>query len=82
MILVDKSDISEEVTRLKEHIRNFKKLMASSKPNGKKLDFYAQELLREVNTIASKIQNAEAQHFVVDAKSQLERMKEQAQNIE
>lgn len=82
VIMVDKSDISEEFTRLKEHIRNFSNLMKIKTPQGKKLDFYCQELLREVNTIGSKTQVAQMTNAVVEAKSTVERIREQVQNLE
>ncbi len=81
--VLDKSDIHEELTRLQEHIQHFGKLLTGAKgPLGKKLDFYVQEFLRETNTIGSKSQNAELTALVVDAKSTIERMREQVQNLE
>lgn len=78
----DKTDIAEEIQRLEEHIRNYKNLLLSKNSNGKKIDFYTQELLREINTIGSKSQNSRITHHVVEAKSLIEKLKEQAQNIE
>lgn len=80
--LVDKSDITEEVTRLKEHIKSCSKLMTSQASIGKKLDFYSQELLREVNTIGSKAGHSGITSMVVDSKNVIERFREQVQNIE
>lgn len=78
----DKADIAEEIQRLNEHIRNYKNLLLSKNSEGKKIDFYTQELLREINTIGSKSQNAEITARVVEAKGIIEKLKEQAQNIE
>ncbi len=78
----DKTDIAEEIQRLEEHIRNYKNLLLSKNSNGKKIDFYTQELLREINTIGSKSQNSKITQHVVEAKSLIEKLKEQAQNIE
>ncbi len=82
MIQIDRSDINEELSRLSEHIGAYLKLVNDAKSFGKKMDFYAQELLREVNTIGSKSQIAKLTALVVDAKSIVERIREQVQNIE
>ncbi len=82
MIQIDRSDINEELSRLSEHIQAYLNLIDDSKSYGKKMDFYAQELLREVNTIGSKSQVAKMTALVVDAKSVVERIREQVQNIE
>ncbi len=82
MIQIDRSDINEELSRLTEHIQAYLKLLQDSKSFGKKMDFYAQELLREVNTIGSKSQVSKLTALVVDAKSVVERIREQVQNIE
>lgn len=81
-ILVDKSDIKEEIVRLDEHLRHFKELLKSEVSVGKKLDFYCQELLREFNTIGSKSVFAELTAEVLNAKSGVESLREQVQNIE
>ena len=81
-ILVDKSDVTEEMVRLRSHIDQLDDLLESSAPVGRKLDFLIQEFLREVNTIASKINDAENAHKTVSLKSELEKMREQVQNIE
>ena len=81
-INLDKVDINEEMSRLKEHIRSCKALIAGADGRGKKLDFYSQELLREVNTIGSKSQVSKLTEEVVNAKSIIERFREQVQNIE
>ena len=82
VIQLEKADINEEVTRLTEHILNFDKLVELQVAEGKKLDFYTQELLREVNTIGSKSQVAGITEAVVEAKTLIERIREQVQNIE
>ncbi len=82
--VLDKSDIHEELVRLQEHLKHFHTLLSGSEQtgSGKKLDFYVQELLREINTIGSKSQNAVLTGMVVEAKSLIERLREQVQNIE
>jgi uncharacterized protein (TIGR00255 family) len=82
VIQLEKADINEELTRLAEHIKNFDKLVELPIVEGKKLDFYTQELLREVNTIGSKSQVAGITEAVVEAKTLIERIREQVQNIE
>ncbi|AGH95755.1 YicC/YloC family endoribonuclease [Pseudobdellovibrio exovorus] len=82
VIQLEKADINEEITRLTEHIKNFDKLIEMPVVEGKKLDFYTQELLREVNTIGSKSQVAGITESVVEAKTLIERIREQVQNIE
>lgn len=81
-LLVDKMDVHEEVVRLKEHVKACRALINSNEARGKKLDFYCQELLREVNTIGSKSQLASLTEVVVDAKATIEKIREQVQNIE
>lgn len=82
VLQLDKADINEELQRLTEHIKNYRQLLQSPDPEGKKLDFYTQELLREVNTIGSKSQVAVITQTVVDAKTFIERLREQVQNVE
>ncbi len=79
---LEKSDINEELSRLKEHIRNYRQLLHINEPMGKKLDFYTQELLREVNTIGSKSSVSKLTQIVVQAKTLIERLREQVQNVE
>jgi uncharacterized protein (TIGR00255 family) len=81
-ILWDKADITEEMGRLKEHLHHYRNLLLASDAQGKKLDFYTQELLREVNTIGSKSPLAQLTHLVVTAKTEIEKLREQVQNIE
>jgi len=82
VIQLEKADINEEIIRLTEHLKNFEKLVENSVVEGKKLDFYTQELLREVNTIGSKSQVSGITEAVVEAKTLIERIREQVQNIE
>lgn len=79
---LERSDINEELTRLDEHIEAYRKLLKSEEAEGKKLDFYTQELLREVNTIGSKSQLASLTQIMVLAKTSIERLREQVQNVE
>lgn len=83
-IFADRSDISEEITRLRSHINQFVKMLKTGGKTGagRKLDFIAQEMLREANTIASKASDSEIVNRVVDMKSIIDRLKEQVQNIE
>ncbi len=81
-VLADRSDVSEELTRLASHCAQFEALFESTEACGRRLDFLLQEMVREVNTIGSKAQDAEVAHLVVEAKSELERMREQVQNVE
>nr|WP_054751568.1 DUF1732 domain-containing protein [Piscibacillus salipiscarius] len=81
-ILADKADITEEITRLLSHIEQVEDAMRLSQPIGRRLDFIAQELLRETNTIGSKSNNVQISKIVVALKSEIEKIKEQVQNIE
>jgi len=76
------SDISEELTRLTHYIEEFKHLLKSTVSVGKKLDFVAQEMQRETNTIGSKLQDKVVSNAVITLKSKIEKIREQAQNIE
>ena len=80
--LIDRMDINEEISRLKEHVKAFKSLITSQGIMGKKMSFYLQEMIREANTIGSKSQDFKLTKEVVQAKSLIERMREQAHNIE
>jgi uncharacterized protein (TIGR00255 family) len=82
LIQIDKADINEELIRLNEHIKNFERILESDTIEGKKLDFYTQELLREVNTIGSKSQLSGITESVVESKTLIERLREQIQNVE
>ncbi len=81
-ILSDKTDVTEEIVRLDSHINQFRAFLESEEATGRKIDFLLQEFLREVNTMASKINDADIAHLTVDLKAELEKMREQIQNIE
>lgn len=81
-ILTEKGDITEEITRLKSHIEHMRKILKEEDSIGRKLDFICQELHREANTIGSKSMAAEINHLDVLLKSEIEKIKEQVQNIE
>ncbi|MDI9369970.1 MAG: YicC family protein [Synergistaceae bacterium] len=82
VILSDKWDISEEFVRAKSHLGQFKTILNGKESEGRKLDFLLQEMNREVNTIGSKIADAELRWMVVEAKAILEKIREQVQNVE
>jgi uncharacterized protein (TIGR00255 family) len=81
-ILAEKSDITEEIVRMHSHIGQFVELLQSSDAEGKKIDFLLQEMNREINTIGSKSNDADIARQVIEAKSELSKLREQAQNIE
>ena len=81
-IFAERSDISEEISRLKSHLSQFEQTCRSEGHAGRKLDFITQELLREANTIASKASDALIAGCVVDIKCSIDRIKEQVQNVE
>jgi len=81
-IFADRVAINEETVRLKSHIEQLRIMLASREPVGRKLDFLIQELNREANTIGSKGNDTEMARIVVDLKAEIEKMREQAQNIE
>ena len=81
-VIADKTDVTEEIVRLRSHIQQFELFLSEGEAIGRKLDFLIQEFLREVNTLASKINDAALAHHTVDLKSELEKMREQVQNIE
>lgn len=80
--LADRCDISEEISRLKSHIEQFRQIMGEEKDVGKRLDFLTQEFNREANTIASKTNNLSIKENALSIKSEIEKMREQVQNIE
>lgn len=80
--LASKSDISEELTRLASHIAHFRNIMTAPEPSGRKLHFLIQEMHREINTIGSKTEKAGVAHRVVDIKAELDKLREQVQNVE
>lgn len=81
-LIADKTDVTEEIVRLRCHIDQFRLFMGEEGGVGRKIDFLVQEFLREVNTIASKINDANIAHLTVSLKSELEKIREQVQNIE
>ena len=82
VLFADRSDISEELTRLQSHFQQFEDCRKSAEPVGRTLDFLAQEMNREINTIGSKANDAVISREVVTLKAELERFREQAQNVE
>jgi uncharacterized protein (TIGR00255 family) len=78
----DRSDISEELTRLQSHFQQFEDCRKSREPVGRMLDFLAQEMNREINTIGSKANDTLISREVVTLKAELEKFREQAQNVE
>lgn len=81
-LLAEKSDITEEIVRLQSHISQFVSLLQSDEAEGKKIDFLLQEMNREINTIGSKSNDFEITRQVIEVKSELSKLREQAQNIE
>ena len=81
-LYADRCDITEEVVRLNSHLGQFQNVMQSATSQGRKLDFITQELFREVNTIGSKANDTLIANSVVEAKTIIERIREQVQNIE
>lgn len=80
--LADRADISEEVARLRTHIEHFRSIMVEEKEVGKRLDFLTQELNREANTITSKTNNIIVKEHALQVKSEIEKIREQVQNVE
>jgi uncharacterized protein (TIGR00255 family) len=81
-VFADRCDISEELTRFRSHLQQFRALFAGVEPVGRQLDFLVQELNREANTMGSKSNDAELTRLVVTLKSELEKIREQVQNVE
>ena len=81
-LFTDKVNYTEETVRLRSHFDQFRKIITAGEPVGRKLDFLIQEMNREINTVASKANSAGAAQFVVDVKSEIEKIREQIQNIE
>lgn len=81
-LLAEKGDITEELTRLRSHLHHFNQIVREERPIGRKLDFIAQEMHREVNTVGSKSVDASISESIVTMKSEIEKIKEQLQNIE
>ena len=81
-IAADKLDVTEELVRVRAHFSQLADLIDEDKPVGRRLDFLVQELAREFNTVTSKSQSADVARTVVEAKAELEKIREQVQNIE
>lgn len=81
-LFAERVDISEELERATSHVRQFRSYLDAETPTGRSLDFLIQEFFREFNTMGSKCNNAEIAHFVVTAKTELEKIREQVQNAE
>ncbi|HUP44396.1 MAG TPA: DUF1732 domain-containing protein, partial [Thermoanaerobaculia bacterium] len=82
VMMVEKGDIAEELTRLAHHIDQMEAAIDGREPAGKKLDFVSQEMLREINTMGSKSRSAVIRTLVVELKTEVERIREQVQNVE
>lgn len=81
-LYAERCDINEEIARLGSHLEQFEKLCRDGREAGRKLDFLAQEMLRETNTIGSKANDARIAHHIVEVKGAIDRLKEQVQNVE
>ena len=85
MLAADRLDVTEELVRLRSHVEQLRRIAAeadSGKPVGRRLDFLLQEFGREANTIGSKGSDAPIAHEIVELKAEIERMREQVQNVE
>jgi len=80
--LADRSDISEEIVRAASHLKQFRSIMDSPEPAGRKLNFLLQEFIREFNTMGSKTGKSDISYVIVDVKTELEKIREQVQNVE
>jgi uncharacterized protein (TIGR00255 family) len=81
-LLADRADVTEELKRLSAHLDHLCQLLSSGAPSGRRCDFLCQELLREANTASSKLHEVEVTHLLVELKAEIERLREQLQNIE
>ena len=81
-LYTDKVNYTEEIVRLRSHFAQFREIISADEPVGRKIDFLIQEMNREINTVASKANSAGAAQIVVDVKSEIEKIREQIQNIE
>lgn len=81
-LFADRIDITEEVTRLRSHLEHLAQMLTASEPVGRKMEFLLQEVGREIHTIGSKANDIEASRLVIEFKNELERIREQAQNVE
>ena len=82
VLMIEKGDIAEELTRLSHHVEQMEKAIGGDEAAGKKLDFVSQEMLREINTMGSKSRSAALRTLVVELKTEVERIREQVQNVE
>jgi uncharacterized protein (TIGR00255 family) len=80
--LAERTDITEEIVRAESHLVQFRNLLEGNEPVGRKMDFLLQEIHREVNTVSAKVNDAEISQRVVEIKSELEKIREQVQNVE
>jgi uncharacterized protein (TIGR00255 family) len=80
--LAERADITEEIVRMESHLAQFFLLLEGKEPVGRKMDFLLQEIHREINTVSAKANDAEVSQRVVEIKSELEKIREQVQNIE
>ncbi len=81
-LFADRTDVTEETTRLRSHLAQARALLSGGEPAGRKLDFIVQEMHREANTVGSKSQSADIASLIVSMKAEIERMREQVQNVE
>jgi len=81
-LLADKADVTEELVRLRSHLDQTSELLSSDEPIGRELNFLAQEIQREANTLGSKLRDGDVGRQVLRIKSELEKLREQAQNLE
>jgi len=81
-LLAERADVTEELDRLDSHLQQFDKLLASTRTTGRQMDFLLQEMNREANTLAAKMQSAEVVALAVELKAEVERIREQVQNVE
>jgi uncharacterized protein (TIGR00255 family) len=82
VLVADRADVTEEIVRFKSHLAQLAGLVSAKGPVGRKLDFILQEMFREINTVGSKSQNTQITKHVIDIKSDLEKIREQVQNVE
>ena len=81
-LLADKADVAEELNRIDAHLAHLDRLLTSGDPSGRRCDFLCQELLRETNTASAKLHDVGVTHLLVELKAEIERLREQIQNIE
>jgi uncharacterized protein (TIGR00255 family) len=81
-LLAERSDITEEIVRIKSHLKQFRDYLSIDEVKGRRLDFLIQEINREVNTTSSKASDATVSRVVVEMKAELEKLREQVQNVE